>query len=744
MTTEEIWNGWKVENLIGEGSFGKVYKITREDFGRTYVAALKVIEIPTNKSEIKAIKSEGLTDESVTTYFKSMVEDIVDEFSLMAKLKGNTNIVSYEDHMVVPKKKEFGWDIYIRMELLNPLLDHIETQVMTVKDVVQLGIDICNALEVCQRYHIIHRDIKPENIFVSDIGSFKLGDFGIARQLEKTMSGLSKKGTYTYMAPEVYKGMPYNSSVDTYSLGIVMYRFLNNNRSPFMPPITEQIKFSDREEANLRRFSGEKIPKPCKATDKLSEIILKACSYNPEERYRSPAEMKESLQKYLGAEEDRILCMRLIEPQLIEEKSNTPQITESLSSQTGALIEEEPTEFMGGKPEVYNIGFEADERTVLMTEEESKESLQDAITSEEPKAATLFREKEQSKKAEKNKFPKGKAGIAALVVVFAIMLAGALLLVFGKNGTEQAQETTVEYVDVPNIVGRTVSEATELLDSYGLKLDVTEERYSDEIKEGAIISLASESTKVPSGSTVEIILSKGEELIAVPYVSGMKQSKAKAKLKKMGFVVQVKKNYSDIYGKGKVIEQSAGSGVELKKGSTITIVVSKGTDPSENIDNSTYTSPIDYFDEPINTDNSSREITANRNLNSKKEKTTKQVVKKIGNYKESNALPISKIDVLRESLNISGASDNEYMNLARYMANNGMGNAASAYYQLTNAHKSLRQKTYSLSIASSSNEDLLEAAMKITNKISTKKYGVGISSSVATVGYKIYIVVVYS
>lgn len=66
MLSEKNLNGWNIERLIGEGSFGKVYKIVREDFGHIYVAALKVIQIPYNKSEVKAIKSEGLTDESVT------------------------------------------------------------------------------------------------------------------------------------------------------------------------------------------------------------------------------------------------------------------------------------------------------------------------------------------------------------------------------------------------------------------------------------------------------------------------------------------------------------------------------------------------------------------------------------------------------------------------------------------------------------------------------------------------------
>ena len=126
------------------------------------------------------------------------------------------------------------------------------------------------------------------------------------------------------------------------------------------------------------------------------------------------------------------------------------------------------------------------------------------------------------------------------------------------------------------------------------------------------------------------------------------------------------------------------------------------------------------------------------------EKNTKKVIRKIGSYKESNVLSSGKINVLRDSLNISGNKNNEYTNLARYMANKGLSNASSAYFQLTNARKELKQKTYALSVESSSNKDILEAAIKITGKISTSKYGVGISSTTASVGYKIYIVVVYS
>lgn len=304
MEIGSIWNGWKIESLIGEGSFGKVYKIVREELGYTYDSALKVIHIPQSSSEITTIKNQGMDDESVTLYFKSMVEELVSEFALMSKFKGTSNIVSYEDHVIEENKDSIGWTIYIRMELLTPMYDYLKNNKLSVRNVIQLGIDICQALELCQKYNIIHRDIKPENIFVSRFGDYKLGDFGIAKQLEKTSSGLSKKGTYTYMAPEVYKGMPYNSTVDIYSLGIVLYSFLNNNRTPFLPSFPQTIKYSDKEKANILRMSGKELPKPKNAQGRLAEIVLKACAYNPSDRYESAVELRRALESVLYDESE--------------------------------------------------------------------------------------------------------------------------------------------------------------------------------------------------------------------------------------------------------------------------------------------------------------------------------------------------------------------------------------------------------------------------------------------------------
>ncbi len=301
---EPIFGAWKIIRLIGEGSFGKVFEIEREDFGVTYKAALKAITVPANESEVREVMAEGMDEASVREYFGTFVQDLVKEFALMSKLKGNSNVVSYENHQVIPHKDRIGWDILIQMELLTPLNEYTRTHTVTRQDVIRLGIDLCKALELCQKYNIIHRDVKPENIFISDAGDFKLGDFGIARTVEKTTSGLSKKGTYTYMAPEVYKGEAYGSTVDLYSLGIVLYRLLNGNRTPFLPAAPAPITHADRENALVKRLSGAALPPPGHGEGRLSEIVLKACAYEAKDRYSSPVQMRHELEAILYSREE--------------------------------------------------------------------------------------------------------------------------------------------------------------------------------------------------------------------------------------------------------------------------------------------------------------------------------------------------------------------------------------------------------------------------------------------------------
>ena len=237
--------------------------------------------------------NDGYDSESITQRFKSYLQDIVREYSLMSEMKGHTNIVYCDDLRYVQHDDGMGWDIYIKMELLTPL-PKILGNGFSEKLIIKLGLDICNALILCKSKNIVHRDIKPQNIFVSSDGDFKLGDFGIAKTAERTTSG-TKTGTYKYMAPEVYNNQPYGHSVDIYSLGMVLYWLLNERRTPFLPLPPKVPTATDEDRARDLRFAGIPIPEPLHGSNALKRIVLKACAFLPEERYKRADEMRKDL-----------------------------------------------------------------------------------------------------------------------------------------------------------------------------------------------------------------------------------------------------------------------------------------------------------------------------------------------------------------------------------------------------------------------------------------------------------------
>lgn len=292
-----VWPEWELIEKIGEGSFGKVYKAKRTERGRSFYSAIKIISIPASKGELDSVRAEMNNEQSTREYFRNLVEDCIQEIYTMEHFCGNSHVVSFEDFKVVEYLDEIGWDISIRMEYLTSFMDYCTGKELTEKEVIKLGCDLAMALIYCRKLNIIHRDVKPENIFVSRFGDFKLGDFGIAREQAHTMSNMSKKGTYSYMAPEIYKGEKYDSSIDIYSLGIVLYKLMNQNRLPFLSLDKQLITYRDKENALARRMAGEKMPAPVNASAAFSHIILKACAYESGKRYRKPEDMLRDLEK---------------------------------------------------------------------------------------------------------------------------------------------------------------------------------------------------------------------------------------------------------------------------------------------------------------------------------------------------------------------------------------------------------------------------------------------------------------
>ena len=289
------WPQWKIVRLLGTGSFGEAYEIHKEEYGRVFKCALKVIR----KENPAPTPGDLYTNISCGNNSEEFIETVLREIDIMEKLKGASNIVVIDDYTVV--RNSDSNSVLIKMELLTNLGEYIMTRQISMNDILKIGVDICNALDYCEQQNIIHRDVKESNIFYSDMGDFKLGDFGISRQLSNYLinSGtLTTAGTVSKMAPEVYNGQQYDNRVDIYSLGMVLYSLLNYGRSPFYPPYPDPVTAENAYSANLYRLKGAQVP-PLQGVDKkLNKIICKACDAKPSGRYRTAAEFREALLDY--------------------------------------------------------------------------------------------------------------------------------------------------------------------------------------------------------------------------------------------------------------------------------------------------------------------------------------------------------------------------------------------------------------------------------------------------------------
>jgi serine/threonine protein kinase len=287
---------WRVESLISEGNFEKVYKISKEEHGCIVLATLKVISVPHSSAEIHQLMSEGMDEGDISQYLDKALQDIMN-VNFVNEFNGTSNIVSCENFQIIKKKDEFS--VLIRMELLESLENIRMLRRLDEAEVAKLGIDICKALELLAKNNTIHRDVKPDNIMMSKNGDYKLSDFGVA-QLYKPQI-LFRMDTPDYMSPEVFRGQEFGASAGIYSLGLVLYHLMNNGQLPFISDNAKSISRSDREAALVRRMKGEAIPPPAYASEEMAHIILKACAYDSGQRYQSAIEMRSDLERLLSS-----------------------------------------------------------------------------------------------------------------------------------------------------------------------------------------------------------------------------------------------------------------------------------------------------------------------------------------------------------------------------------------------------------------------------------------------------------
>ena len=296
-----FWPDWSIVSCLGGGTFGTVFEISKTTMGYTSKAAAKIILIPTES----VVRSSGSGNEDVEDYLK-LARRMHDEIRVMSELSGERNIVIIQDSDICERDDGPGYALGIRMELLESLSAR-QQQLGTpfpVEEAVRVAMDVCRALAICHDRKIMHRDVKPENVFWSNkLGQYKLGDFGIAKQLAastQTWGVRTSIGTPQYEAPEVYMRQQYSYNVDVYSLGVMLFRLLNYDRAPFLSPYPKSFSENDLWSAEGRRLLGERFPDPACGDEYLSDVIRSATAGKPDHRFRSAQAFYNALEAWPG------------------------------------------------------------------------------------------------------------------------------------------------------------------------------------------------------------------------------------------------------------------------------------------------------------------------------------------------------------------------------------------------------------------------------------------------------------
>lgn len=284
----------EIVDCLGRRGGTTVYSVKSTKSEQFYV--LKHISVPETQRQVDALILTGAAadEEAAQKYYQQVVSDYRDELEQLEALATSPNLACFHSYEITPKEEGVGFDVYLLAEQRTNLDQYLADTSMTQASAVNLAMDLCNALNDLRQAGLIHRDVKPANIFLSSQGHFMLGDMGIAKIDELKYCSMPESMISPYSAPELFDLMAnVNETVDLYAVGLILYRIYNGNHAPF-----EDEKTSAKA-ADKQRITGQELPAPMFADYEMAGIIQKACAFQPEERYQTPAEMREAFVDYM-------------------------------------------------------------------------------------------------------------------------------------------------------------------------------------------------------------------------------------------------------------------------------------------------------------------------------------------------------------------------------------------------------------------------------------------------------------
>lgn len=541
-----IQNRYEIIEEVGSGGMSVVYKAKCHVLNR-FVA-------------IKVLKPEFSDDKSFVSKFRIEAQS--------AAGLSHPNIVNVFD-----VGEENGY-YYIVMELVEgiTLKEYIQQNGrLPYQTALDFIMQICAGIEVAHEHHTIHRDIKPQNIIVSRNGTLKVTDFGIAKAATSNTIASSAMGSVHYISPEQARGGYSDERSDIYSLGITLYEMLTG-RVPFEGENNVTVA--------LMHIQSEMIPPREYYPDipvGMEKIVLKATQKKPERRYLTTNAMLADLRKIsmdpnadVGntnvVMSNNAPTIQISEDELMAIKNSSGEASEGISIFPVNRSNSELEEANAALESLYNDdGYSS-------TDDETDEDLLYSLDDEDGD-----NEKELDPKMEKII----TIGAIAATVIIAIIIIVAIVSVTGafnnnKKTTEELPTTETKILKMIDVVGLTEEKATEALDEEGIPYEI-ERDYSDIFEEGTVMSQSIlEGDEVKEDEKVKIVISKGVEEVDVPDVVGKTLEEAKTLLTVAGFEVDEDEEYDEEVEEGRIISQTPNGATKAAKGSTVTIVISKG------------------------------------------------------------------------------------------------------------------------------------------------------------------------
>lgn len=583
---------YEILGKVGAGGMSDVYKAKDHILSR--IVAIKVL------------KSEFSEDRTFVTKFRTEAQS--------AAVLEHPNIVNIYD-----VGSEDGL-YYIVMEYVEgiTLKTYIEKKgQLSFKESASIAIQVARGIEAAHGKNIIHRDIKPQNIMISTDGKVKVTDFGIAKAASSNTISSDVMGSVHYASPEQARNGFIDARSDVYSLGIVMYEMITG-RVPFDGDTTVAVAIQHLQEEIVKpSVYAPNIPVS------FEGIILKCTQKTPDRRYQSMAELLNDLRHSLtNPNENFVVIAPLVDnskTKVIAEEDLKTIKERGFAAEDAALPEDETDsediddddeeddgdddKLLNPKMDkavtimgivtaviilivvVYLIGsifglfrFGSSKNTETETETQTETeteiemikivgmTVDDAQAKLKDNGITIVvsgtQESDEAEGTILSQDPKEGSMIAANSTV-KVVIAG--------QSTTEADE-----LDVPSVVGKTKSEAETAIKN--AKFNYKEKyEYSADVAADVVISQTPDSGKLAEGSTIEIVISQGEQSKTVPNVVGATQSMAQSSLTAAGLNYSVKTDYSDTVAEGNVISQDVESGKTVAPGTTVTITVSLGS-----------------------------------------------------------------------------------------------------------------------------------------------------------------------